>query len=445
MKMDLNGLLRSKLVGYKHADLCRQDCLRALHQYNYLKPDKQKFMHNNGREAELLSLSGTLPVAIRGITYNIPICVWLQENHPYVPPLVYVKPTSNMAIKASQHVDTNGIVYHPYLHEWTYPKSDLAALLQLLCCAFAEAPPVYSKSTPPQPPPTASYRPPQGPYQSQYGGYPPNPIGSTPYPVGGPARMPMPMPMPGSSPGAPTGSRPPYPGAYTPSGGISGGQSSTPYPVNQPNYPVASTQSSYRSPGYPPPVTAAHSNLMTTNSTTTSSSSTNEDLAVKASLRSAVEDKIRRRTRALFEQAQIELDKLNRTQVELKQGSEKLKGILQQLDKEQADVDNDIKLLTQKNEEITEVLSQLENNANKLDIDDAVVTTTPLYNQILNLFAEENAVEDTIYYLSESLRKEAIDLDVFLKHVRALSRKQFMLRALLHKARKTAGLSEVAG
>ena len=109
----------------------------------------------------------------------------------------------------------------------------------------------------------------------------------------------------GSSPGAPTGSRPPYPGAYTPSGGISGGQSSTPYPVNQPNYPVASTQSSYRSPGYPPPVTAAHSNLMTTNSTTTSSSNTNEDLAVKASLRSAVEDKIRRRTRALFEQAQV--------------------------------------------------------------------------------------------------------------------------------------------
>ena len=35
--------------------------------------------------------------------------------------------------------------------------------------------------------------------------------------------------------------------------------------------------------------------------------------------------------------------------------------------------------------------------------------------RILNLFAEENAVEDTIYYLSESLRKEAIDLDLFLK------------------------------
>ena len=47
----------------------------------------------------------------------------------------------------------------------------------------------------------------------------------------------------------------------------------------------------------------------------------------------------------------------------------------------QADVDNDIKLLTQKNEEITEVISQLESNSATLEIDDAVVTTASLYNQ----------------------------------------------------------------
>ena len=57
---------------------------------------------------------------ITGVTYNIPVCVWLQENHPYVPPLVFVKPTSSMAIKASHHVDTNGRVYLPFLHEWSY-------------------------------------------------------------------------------------------------------------------------------------------------------------------------------------------------------------------------------------------------------------------------------------------------------------------------------------
>lgn len=38
-----------------------------------------------------------------------------------------------------------------------------------------------------------------------------------------------------------------------------------------------------------------------------------------------------------------------------------------------------------------------------------------LFFRILNLFAEENAVEDAIYYLSDALRREVIELEVFLK------------------------------
>ncbi len=55
---------------------------------------------------------------IAGVTYNIPVSVRLQEDHPNVPPMVYVTPTSSMAIRESQYVDTNGRVFHPYLHEW---------------------------------------------------------------------------------------------------------------------------------------------------------------------------------------------------------------------------------------------------------------------------------------------------------------------------------------
>lgn len=54
---------------------------------------------------------------------------------------------------------------------------------------------------------------------------------------------------------------------------------------------------------------------------------------------------------------------------------------------------------------------QTENN----DIDELIVPTAPLYRQILNLYAEENAIEDTIFYLGEALRRDVIDLDVFLK------------------------------
>lgn len=53
-----------------------------------------------------------------GVNYNIPLCVLLQEDHPLVPPLVYVRPTNSMVIIPSQHVDTEGRVYHPYLNQW---------------------------------------------------------------------------------------------------------------------------------------------------------------------------------------------------------------------------------------------------------------------------------------------------------------------------------------
>lgn len=60
---------------------------------------------------------------------------------------------------------------------------------------------------------------------------------------------------------------------------------------------------------------------------------------------------------------------------------------------------------------------------------------------MLNTFAEEAALEDAIYYMGEALRRGVIDLDVFLRQVRTLSRKQFMLRALMQKCRQKAGLS----
>lgn len=66
------------------------------------------------------------------------------------------------------------------------------------------------------------------------------------------------------------------------------------------------------------------------------------------------------------------------------------------------------------------------------------VTLSPC--RLLNAYAEEAAIEDVIYYLGEALRTNVIDLELFLKHVRQLSRKQFMLRALMQRCRQKAGL-----
>lgn len=52
-------------------------------------------------------------------------------------------------------------------------------------------------------------------------------------------------------------------------------------------------------------------------------------------------------------------------------------------------------------------------------VDTTVVTTAPLYHQLLHLVAEENAIIDTVYCLSRALNKGLVDLDAFQK-VRAM-------------------------
>lgn len=54
-------------------------------------------------------------------------------------------------------------------------------------------------------------------------------------------------------------------------------------------------------------------------------------------------------------------------------------------------------------------------------------------HRLIDLVAEDNAIEDTLYHLGRALHAEVIDLDRFLKQTRYLAREQFMRRALAQK------------
>lgn len=93
--------------------------MNKLHSLTFLVANVSAVsVFNDGSQNELLNLDGTIPVPYKGNTYNIPVVVWLLHNHPYNPPMCFVKPTQTMLIKVSRHVDQNGKVYLPYLHEW---------------------------------------------------------------------------------------------------------------------------------------------------------------------------------------------------------------------------------------------------------------------------------------------------------------------------------------
>lgn len=57
---------------------------------------------------------------IIGNVYNIPVQLWLLDSHPYDPPMVYVRPTSTMNIRAGRYVDMNGKVDMPFLQQWKW-------------------------------------------------------------------------------------------------------------------------------------------------------------------------------------------------------------------------------------------------------------------------------------------------------------------------------------
>ncbi|KII88560.1 hypothetical protein PLICRDRAFT_698920 [Plicaturopsis crispa FD-325 SS-3] len=81
------------------------------------------------------------------------------------------------------------------------------------------------------------------------------------------------------------------------------------------------------------------------------------------------------------------------------------------------------------------------------EVDELVCSTSIVHNQLVNLVAEDNAIEDTIYHLHRALNTGRIDLERFLRTTRVLAEEQFMKRALIEKihAGMPMGMSDRPG
>lgn len=392
---------RLKSKQYIHKNEAKKDILNALRAFSDLHPAEDVYVRSDGSRHNLLCLNGTIPVKYKGNVYNIPIQIWLLTSHPFSAPLVYVRPAQNMVIKPSKHVDNAGRVYMPYLSEWKGGKSDSYSMINMLCMIFGEFCPVYSKPPAGQPQPRPAYPTPH--YNATGGpGYPTHNIG---------------MPQPGY---------PTQPPAY---------------PQAQPNYTPYPNSSYPATSSYQTPATTATPPSRPPQPQVGRQESVIQEETFRISLLQTAEDKLRRRVKEVFQMGQDELENLQKKKVDLESGNKQLQDMITKMNKEKANLESNISVLEQKTQELSTTLEKLEQDSENMNIDEAIVTTAPLYNQILKLFAEENAIEDTMYYLSEALRKGVIESDVFLRTVRDLSRKQFMLRATLQKARATAGLS----
>ena len=130
--------------GSRLADAQRQaaDAVRTLQAFRYLRPGAGKMA---GSDMLFMELKGTVQMKFAGHGYYVPLAVYLRNDHPQSPPVCIIQPTPEMMIKPNHHhVDVHGLVYLPYLHEWTQ-DSNVVDMLSALEEVFGREPFIFKK------------------------------------------------------------------------------------------------------------------------------------------------------------------------------------------------------------------------------------------------------------------------------------------------------------
>ncbi|CAH8613311.1 unnamed protein product [Schistosoma intercalatum] len=412
------------LAKYTYPQIVRRDVTCALKAFKELRPKFEDFIQNDGTSRRLVSLDGTIPVRYMGSTYNIPIAIFLFETYPYKSPMVYVRPTNTMQIKPSDFVDSAGLVQLPYMTDWKHPDADLVELISVLQAVFGETSPVFSKSAPITK--RQSLNPPSNPQC----------IGSMPYP-GSLSQPPIPVipngqtsnvylpqlgtgwQIPGSVPVLPNIPMPQLPNFANP---FTQATNSNIYSMSSQNIPMPVC-----------PDASATSNIPYSINTL------NEE-QLRLSVLTAVVDQVRRVQKELIYQHQDDLQAIRQTQTGLFSGGQKIQEMINKMQQEKDRVCTEMESVKRKIKDLEETSEKLRKSDSNFIIDEVFDTTAPLYRQLVVSFAEEQAIEDAIYYLGEAVGKNVFDVEVYLKKVRELSRRQFMLRATVQKCREKAGL-----
>ncbi|KAF9571328.1 hypothetical protein EC968_000701 [Mortierella alpina] len=338
----------------------------------------ETYTHDNGRSQLLLSLIGTVPIVYQSATYNIPVAFWLPTSYPSVAPIVFVTPTALMLVKAGKYVDISGRCYHPYLAYWSNRSdSNLVDLISIMQGVFSQEPPVYAKSNV-----SAQQQQQQQQSSPTLGGYP-----------------------------SPTTSLRPAPPilTYSPRAGTNSAMSSS--------QPAGTPQHQNRYP-----------------SSTTFGQSSQQLTPQQAQLYTKLQTALLEFNTA----SSREMDNLVTVNKQLNDAETKTKDELQSLRDLNTKIQYNIATLTRCIDQLNTKIEQIRTWPEE-PVDEIICGSSVVHNQLFELVAEEIAIEDTIYYLGKALSQDKVELNAYMKHLRNLSREQFMKKALIKKVKAQLG------
>jgi len=332
------------------------------------------------------------------VQYNIPVAIWFPVQFPKTAPICYVTPVQGMKVKPRHlHVDAQGLIYHPYLHEWS-SKSSLIDLIGLLCSVFGKDPPVFADRK------SSNFS------NQQY--QPPN----------NNANMMQPS-LYSSQP-------------------VQHVSSMQPMQPSQQIQPMQSMNMVQHSQSLVPNQLSNNQNNINNNSlqssqnvSSNSSQSQSSQLSTQ-DMRNKVEVELRKSLQAYYDKENHELNMLAGKQKELDGHKQKITEIKNSILHEN-------QLLKQRKNDLDTKIKAMEQwlEANEKDdignIDDVVVPSDTWSKQCMEAVSEDFALSDAMLELDKAIEEEKIQLDVYLKQLRKISREQFIKRALSKEVHKT--------
>ncbi|KAF7778757.1 hypothetical protein Agabi119p4_3102 [Agaricus bisporus var. burnettii] len=395
--------LRDKAAPYSSADRVYTDIDAALSRFVALRPKLDVYTFDDGRSHLLLCVHGLLPISYRNASYNIPIAVWITREYPRHPPIAYVVPSTDLVVKASRAVDVSGRCNLEYMQQWERKSEgcSLSALLDAMQDLFSREPPLYAKpraapslSPPPALPPKPSSVPVSPPPLPPHL---PSPNILTLAPPVPPPPPPPPPPLPVAQPALQPPRSPPRPTL-----------SSAPAPnLLDEDAPDASLPGAPPAPPRPPnPETLR--------------------------LHSQVHAKLTSEFNSLAQAMTLDAEKLRAHQTDLLAGEPAIRDEMARLEAVRA-VCRSVADKTRRAVNLAESNVAELRRKGEPEVDELVCATSIVHDQLINLVAEDNAIEDTIYHLHRALNSGRIDLDKFLRATRALAEEQFTKRALIYK------------
>ncbi|XP_057524412.1 protein ELC-like [Amaranthus tricolor] len=379
--------------------LIRQHLISLTEVYPSLQPKTATFNHNDGRTINLLQAEGTIPMVYQGVTYNIPVVIWLMELYPRQPPCVFVNPTRDMIIKRPHpYVTPSGIVSIPYLQKWIYPSSNLVDLVRDLSHYFGRDPPLYSQR--------------KSDSNSNHNlnvNANPNPSHTS---LSGNSMISSNTSYSGSIASGSVAHQSMPPRVFPPSPYVGSGRSMSPSPQRQNG--TDDPNEVYKRNAISKLVESVHSDVV-----------------------------------ALRKTREAEMEGLFSAQAILRQREEQLnKGLKEMFDEKEA-LEQQLQLVLTNADVLEGWLKDNEEKMSKMgnhnvDVDDAFEHCDTLSKQMIESSASDLAIEDVIYSLDKAVQDGVIPFDQYLRNVRLLSREQFFHRATAAKVRAAQMQAHVA-